>query len=164
MNRRTTTKLPEAITAFIAITWLGMLLGVSFIATPVKFQAPSLSLPVALEIGRVTFSLFSKIEWATAALLILSGLACKRRILSLLFCAGLAAILTAETSWLLPILDIRVEAIISGTPTPADWHHFLYVGLEMIKATLLIALSIHLLRQLTAAHESPDIPYGETVP
>lgn len=32
----------------LATLWAGLLLGVSFLATPVKFLAPSLSLPVAL--------------------------------------------------------------------------------------------------------------------
>lgn len=151
MKRPTTTKLPEAAAAFVAILWLGMLLGVSFIATPVKFEAPSLSLPVALEIGRATFSLFSRIEWGTALLLILSLLACRRRTLSGLLAAGLVAILIAETFWLLPILDARVEAIISGVPAPAGWHHVAYIGIEIIKAAALVALSIHLLGQLSPA-------------
>tara|TARA_R110002020_G_scaffold29585_13_gene93484 strand:+ start:7673 stop:8161 length:489 start_codon:yes stop_codon:yes gene_type:complete len=150
MNRRTATKLPEALAAFIAIIWLGMLLGVSFIATPVKFEAPSLSLPVALEIGKATFSLFSRIEWGTAALLMLSILACKRRPLSGLLGAAIVAILIAESFWLLPILDARVEAIISGTPTPADWHHVVYIAMEIIKMAGLGALSIHLLSQLSS--------------
>lgn len=35
----------------LAVLWAGLLLGVSFLATPVKFLAPSLSLPVALDVG-----------------------------------------------------------------------------------------------------------------
>ncbi len=157
-------KQAEPVATFVAITWLGLVLGVSFIATPVKFQAPSLSLPVALEIGRATFGLFSKIEWGVALLLVLSLLGCRRRNLSLLFCTGLVAILMAETFWLLPLLDARVEAIILGTPSPADWHHFLYVGLEIIKIAVLSALSNHLLRQLTTAHALSAFPSRETAP
>jgi hypothetical protein len=43
-----------------AILWLGLLLGVSFLATPAKFLAPSLALPVALDVGRHTFAVFNK--------------------------------------------------------------------------------------------------------
>lgn len=163
MNRHTTTRLPKAVATFVAIIWLGLVLGVSFIATPVKFQAPSLNLPVALEIGRATFGLFSKIEWGIALLLVLSVLGCRRRGMSGILSAAIITILIAETFWLLPVLDGRVEAIISGTPSPADWDHFLYVGLEIMKIAVLSALSIHLLRQLTTAHASPDFPSGETV-
>src|SRR5690606_35153067 len=45
--------------AFVTLLWLGLLLGVSFLATPVKFAAPTLTLAVALDVGRVTFGLFS---------------------------------------------------------------------------------------------------------
>lgn len=151
MKHHTTTRRPETIAAFVAIIWLGMLLGVSFIATPVKFEAPSLSLPVALEIGRVTFSLFSRIEWGIALLLVMSLLACRCRTVSGFIAAALVAILIAETFWLLPVLDARVEAIISGVPAPAGWHHVTYIGIEVIKAAALVALSIHLLGRLSSA-------------
>ncbi|MDF1609321.1 hypothetical protein PZ897_14130 [Hoeflea sp. YIM 152468] len=145
-------RLPEAVAAFVTILWLGLVLGVSFIATPVKFQAPSLSLPVALEIGRATFALFSKIELGMAMLLTLSILACNRRALSTILGAALITIVVVETVWLLPVLDERVEIILSGTAAPAGWYHFFYVGIETLKAVLLVALSAHLLRQLTATN------------
>ena len=47
----------------IYLIWAGLILGVSFIATPVKFQAPHLTMPVALEVGKATFHLFNMIKW-----------------------------------------------------------------------------------------------------
>jgi ABC-type transport system involved in multi-copper enzyme maturation permease subunit len=44
------TKLPFLSVLFIL--WAGLILGVSFIATPVKFMAQHLTMPVALEIGK----------------------------------------------------------------------------------------------------------------
>ena len=49
---------------FIAYVWLGLVLGVSFLATPVKFRAKSLTRPVALDVGRTTFHAFGKLEVA----------------------------------------------------------------------------------------------------
>jgi hypothetical protein len=51
--------------------WLGLLIGVAFLATPAKFLAPSLSLPVALDVGRQTFYVFNKVEWVMGAVLLL---------------------------------------------------------------------------------------------
>ena len=66
--------------AIIAMIWLGMLIGVSFLATPVKFVVADLSLPVALQVGQATFHLFAKVEWAlTAALIGASALAWRTR-------------------------------------------------------------------------------------
>lgn len=50
-SARTTGIAANAATACVALFWAGMLAGVSFLATPVKFEAASLSLPVALEVG-----------------------------------------------------------------------------------------------------------------
>ena len=52
---------------FLSWTWLGLILGVSFLATPAKFQAETLTLPVALEVGRVTFRLLDRLEWLLLA-------------------------------------------------------------------------------------------------
>jgi len=39
----------------LAWVWMGIVIGVSFLATPVKFTADSLTRPVALDVGRATF-------------------------------------------------------------------------------------------------------------
>ena len=50
-----------------ALFWAGFLAGVSFLATPIKFTAPRLALPVALDVGRVTFAALNKVEIAAAS-------------------------------------------------------------------------------------------------
>jgi hypothetical protein len=56
-------KAGAAIIFLILITvWAGVIIGVSLIATPVKFQAPSLTLLKGTEIGRYTFRLPTRIE------------------------------------------------------------------------------------------------------
>jgi hypothetical protein len=39
----------------LLFVWSGLLIGVSFVATPARFLAPSLQLPQALDVGRWTF-------------------------------------------------------------------------------------------------------------
>jgi hypothetical protein len=135
-------RLSSATSLFVAILWLGLLLGVSFLATPVKFQAPSLDLPTALEVGRVTFALFCKVEWGLFALLALSMFLAPPRVWRWACLAALLGIMMLETCWLLPILDARVSEVISGTDIPGTHHHFLYIAAESVKAVLLLALSI----------------------
>jgi len=60
--------------AATALVWLGMLIGVSFLATPVKFVVKDLSLPVALQVGQATFGLFTNVEWLCAGALLGLGL------------------------------------------------------------------------------------------
>lgn len=134
--------LAKATSLFVTILWLGLLLGVSFLATPVKFHAPSLDLPTALEVGRVTFALFSKVEWALFAILTISMLSAPPPAWRWACLGALLFILLLETWWLLPVLDARVSEIIAGTDIPTTNHHRLYILAESIKALLLLALSI----------------------
>ncbi len=142
MAGRMPARLPLALTVLAAAVWLGMVVGISFLATPVKFQAPSLALPVALEVGRVTFGLFSRVEWVFSVLLAVSvGLPGAGRGARLLVAAVLALV-AVEAIWLLPALDARVEAVIQGRPEPASRHHLLYAVAETGKAVLLAALAV----------------------
>jgi hypothetical protein len=54
---------------FIGLFWLGMIVGISFVATPLKFQVPSVTLGIGLDIGRLVFGVFNKIEIAFAILM-----------------------------------------------------------------------------------------------
>lgn len=142
--------------AFVAILWLGLLVGVSFLATPVKFQAPSLDLPTALDVGRVTFALLAKAEQMLGVVLVaVALLSFQFRAWCWIGIAALAVILIAQAAWLLPVLDERVGRIIAGEQVPATSHHLFYVVSEAVKALLLLGLSIGGLWRLAAAQEKP---------
>ena len=88
----------------IAMLWLGLLIGVAFLATPPKFLAPGLLLPVAPDVGRQTFYVFNKAEWVLVAvllLMLLNGGSAWLRILGVI----VSLLVVVETAWLLPLLD-----------------------------------------------------------
>lgn len=140
--------------AFVSILWLGTLLGVSFLATPVKFTAPSLDLPTALDVGRVTFALFAKVERVLAVLLVAAALLSGSPRIPYLLCGGaLVAILAVQGLWLLPVLDWRLGLVVSGMPVPPSDHHLLYIAADLAKALVLLGLSVMALRTLATARE-----------
>ena len=134
----------SALTAAILILtliWLGLLLGVSFVATPVKFMAPSLSLPVALDVGRQTFAVLNLVELVFVTVLLLFSFA-NRQYLLISLALAMAALVVAQWLWLLPVLDSRVEIILQGGTPPPSILHLVYITVEGIKLLLLIALSM----------------------
>lgn len=136
----------QAALILVALIWAGMLIGVSFLATPAKFEAPTLTLPVALDVGRHTFALLNPIEIAGA--LLVAGLALLDRRRWLLLPAGLgAAIVALQTLWLLPALDARVETIIAGGAVQGSPLHTLYIALELAKLAGLLLIGGVLLFQ-----------------
>ncbi len=121
----------------LALIWAGMVLGISFLATPAKFLAPSLPLPVALDIGRRTFRVFGRVETGLAALL---GLGAPGRPLAL--APGLVVLVQAL--WLRPRLAARTQlAVRAGAMArPSPDLHLAYVGCEAIKLAALLALGL----------------------
>ncbi|WP_010302303.1 hypothetical protein [Candidatus Odyssella thessalonicensis] len=133
----------------IYLVWAGLILGVSFIATPVKFQAPHLSLAVALEVGKVTFHLFNKLEWMLLGWsLFLTKLSAARGMpwRTNLILLGL---LFGQTFWLLPALDQRLEVIVNGGEVDPSYYHWGYVGAEVTKLLLLFRSAWSMLQQRT---------------
>ncbi len=125
----------------LASAWAGFLVGVSFLATPVKFLAPSLTLPVALDVGRQTFLIFNRCEIALTVLmllLLLWGLG-TRAAISL--GAVLALLILTQTFWMLPVLDARVETILQGGALAPSSLHTFYVMIECVKLALLLAIA-----------------------
>jgi hypothetical protein len=122
--------------------WAGLALGVGFLATPAKFLAPSLSLPVALDVGRRTFRVYNRVELVLAAVLILSGLwAGARRRLAVMLSVPVLVVVT-ETLWLLPALDVRTAAVVAGAAPPGSDLHGLYIAAEAVKALWLLVFGL----------------------
>ena len=102
-----TNKWKHAALALYCACWAGVVIGVSFIATVAKFSAPTLTRPVALDVGRHTFAALARIEWGLAVVLVLAiayaGMNRFRAVMLFL----IAALLAAETLWLYPLLSAR---------------------------------------------------------
>ena len=122
------------------LIWIGMLLGVSFLATPVKFLAPSLTLPVALDVGRQTFGIFSIVE-VIASLTVLSvAVLSEGRRRNVVLAVLVGSLVAAQFAWLLPVLDARVEIILQGgTPEDSNLHN-VYIAIDSAKLFMLCAI------------------------
>ena len=124
--------------AWVCFLWTGITVGVSMIATPLRFTAETITRPVALDVGRVVFAGLNKIELAALVVLLVvvrvSGET--RRWWAL--CAALVLIVLAQGVWLIPELAARTDIIIAGGDPPASHAHAIYSTLELIKIGLLV--------------------------
>lgn len=131
----------------VLLLWAGILFGVSFLATPAKFSAPSLTLPVAVDVGRSTFAVLNRVELGCAVLSLGLLAAGASRASVVRLALGLAALgLLLETLWLLPALEERAQMVIDrGTP-PASSLHDVYIGIDAAKLIALLLGTVVLLR------------------
>lgn len=122
-----------------ALLWAGIVIGCSFIATPAKFQAPSLSLPTALEVGRATFRSMVVIELVLAGLGVFLIVRTRQR-KPLFWLAVLALII--QWSVVMPFLNSRTDAIVQSQPSGGSMWHVAYILLEVVKVATLLVLSL----------------------
>lgn len=126
----------------LALVWMGIVIGVSFLATPVKFTADSLTRPVALDVGRATFHALAYLEWVLAALLavLIWRTATHQQSIgrrALTAAAVVAVAVVVQSAWLQPELDERVTSIIAGIEPPPSHLHTVYGIVEVAKVAAL---------------------------
>jgi hypothetical protein len=124
--------------------WLGMVLAISFLETPLKFRAPGVDLRTGLAIGRLVFGALNAAEIVLAA-----------AVLSCLFAAAPAsaisaavagtAILLVQVFAVRPLLTRRSNRILTGAYAPRSNGHHVYVALEVGKVIALLTTGILLL-------------------
>jgi hypothetical protein len=132
----------------IAFIWFGLVAGISFLETPLKFQAPNMTIPLGLGIGRLMFFALNKIEIILAILMLFSFVKAKpnNKIASAAF-RTVVVLLFLETVWLLPFLDERAVSIINGEAAAPSNLHFIYIIFDAIKLILLFVLGTILTKQ-----------------
>jgi len=134
-----------ALTGPLSILWIGLLLGVSFVATPAKFRAPTLSLPAALDVGRVTFSVFARFEALLALLVLATAFDFSNGLFRgdvITLAIGVSAAVAFQSLWVRPVLDRRAALIIEGGTAPKSRAHTLYLALEVLKLIALAAIAV----------------------
>lgn len=134
--------------------WGGGALFGNMIAAPAKFQAPSLTMPVALDVGRAQFQWLGMAE-AVCAIAILALLLWRRRAPGwpLLAALGLFAL---QRLWLMPLLDERTLAVIAGQPVGESRLHLVYVAAEIVKIGLLLWASCRIAQARNFSHQGQE--------
>jgi hypothetical protein len=133
--------------AAVAVTfvWLGMVLAISFLEAPLKFRAPNVTLAVGLGIGRLVFRALNTVEVGYALILlavVVAGPMPPRVTVSL--SVALAA-LAVQLIALRPRLTRRSDQVLAGSDAPRSHAHYVYIGLETVKAVALLVAGILLL-------------------
>src|SRR5688572_25632838 len=132
----------------VPFIWFGLVVGLAFIEAPLKFQAPGITLPLGLGIGRLVFFVLNKIEIILALVLIFSVIRLRpSEKFAIWSIAVIATLLVLETAWLLPLLDERAEQVIAGAAAPYSYTHVIYIVFDAVKVILLFALGVSMTKQ-----------------
>lgn len=122
--------------------WAGLIIGISFIEAPLKFQAPGITIALGVGIGKLVFN-FSNIVQLVLLIVSLIFFVYKKLLLSSRFFVSLLiifSILMIQTLYLLPALDVRAAQVMQGLKVESSFHHLAFVLCEVGKLITLVVL------------------------
>jgi hypothetical protein len=134
-----------AVVVAAMFVWLGMVLAISFIETPLKFRAPGVTLQIGLGIGRLVFRALNACELALAAVVVACFAITPPTTIVAVAAALAVIILLAQVLVVRPRLTRRSDAVLAGGEGPRSHAHWVYVGLELVKVIALLSAGIALL-------------------
>lgn len=138
----------------VPLVWFGLVAGISFIEAPLKFQAPGITIPLGLGIGRLVFAVLNAAEAALLIALVAvhvwprASRAVKKRLWLVI---ALTVTFVAKVGIVRPPLNSRTDLVLAGAePGESVWHYW-YIAADLVTLVLLIAVAISAGRALWAA-------------
>ncbi|MBL3700545.1 hypothetical protein [Leucobacter luti] len=142
----------------LPVLWFGMVAAISFIEAPLKFQAPGITIPLGLGIGRLVFAALNVAEGLVLlALTLLSFWPSAARISGgrLGVWAALAVVYVAKIVFVRPPLNARTDLVLQGeAPGQSIWH-YVYIACDVATMILLVLAALGAARALLPAREQP---------
>lgn len=134
----------------VSFFWLGLVIAVSFLETPLKFQVPGMTLPIALELGKTMFGISTNIQLGLMILVFFNFFLNPSKLNKFIIFTGvlLALILVLEKFWMLPILDARADVLATGKGLPPTPLHNYFIYAECIKAIILLSIGFLQLKKI----------------
>ena len=134
-----------SIAAAAVFVWLGMVLAISFLETPLKFRAPGVTIPVGLGIGRVVFRALNRVEIALALVTLAAIVAGRPSGTAATLTAAVVIILAGQLTAIRPRLNRRSDRVLAGENLPRSTVHLYYIACEVTKVLGLAALGVSLM-------------------
>lgn len=134
-----------ALVSAFTFTWLGMVLGISFIEAPLKFRAPGVTVPLGLGIGRLVFRALNIVEGALSAGLVVAVALGSFAVPVSVLVAVAAGLLVVQLVAIRPRLNRRTDRVLNapeGVDLPRSRAHVTYVAVELLKVVALVSLGI----------------------
>ncbi len=134
----------DAVQVGVAFTWLGMVLGISFLEAPLKFRAPGVTVALGVGIGRLVFRAMNIVEGVFGVALLVTAVLMVSRgswwSSGLIVAVVLVLLIGARV--LRPRMDARVRRGETADGQPRHALHIGYVVLECVKVLLLLAIGV----------------------
>jgi hypothetical protein len=134
-----------SLAAAVVFLWAGMVLGISFLETPLKFRAPGVTVQIGLGIGRLVFRALNMCETGFAALLVVVVVTGSHPPRVATGVAVAVGVLALQLVVVRPVLARRSNRVLLGEDVPRSTAHYWYLGLEVAKLAALLGAGMLIL-------------------
>ncbi len=137
-----------ALRLILPAVWIGIIIAISFIEAPLKFQAPGITIPLGLAIGRLVFTAVNIIGAVILVVLTLVSLRPRPGRANALLLGGIWLVLVVEVAVIRPPLNARTDLVLAGAEAGQSPWHYIYIAADCALFALLIALLVVTVRAL----------------
>lgn len=128
--------------------WIGLIIAIDLIEAPLKFQAPGITIPLGLGIGRLVFAAMNAVEVALAVLLALALIRPRPERSTLIAAGAAGTLLLVKLAVVRPLLAVHTDAVLAGTEQGGSFAHTGYIVVDAALFLALIWLLVLQFRQL----------------
>ncbi|STC69584.1 hypothetical protein [Corynebacterium pilosum] len=143
-TKETPRRFSLAMRLILPAVWLGIIVAIDGFEAPLKFQAPGMTIPLGLGIGKLVFTAMNAAEIILAVWLLCSALRTKFVHPDLGWVWALIGLLALKVAVVRPMLNIRTEAVIAGEAAPFGYMHSVYIVVDFL---IVVTLVVYLWRQ-----------------
>ena len=137
--------------------WLGLIIAIDLIEAPLKFQAPGITIPLGLGIGRLVFTAMNIVEGVLALMLIAAAVMTRQIGPAWTLLATIVGLLIVKVALVRPLLNARTEAVLAGTAEAGSSVHVIYIALDVALFCALAAFTWVQARALIAPAAAADV-------
>lgn len=127
-----------ALRIVVPALWLGLILGLAFLESPLKFQAPGITTELGLGIGRLVFTALNIVSLALLAVITLAMVRPRAGRLQWGLVAAMWVVLLVEVFLIRPPLNARTDALLAGLDPGESPLHYFYIAADGILCVLLV--------------------------
>jgi hypothetical protein len=142
----------QALRLILPAVWLGLIIAIDLIEAPLKFQAPGITIPLGLGIGRLVFLAMNFTELVIALVLVIAlwrGRADRR---SWWLAISVVAVFAVKFTIIRPLLARHTNEVLAGGEGGSLTHYF-YIGADAVLFVLLVWFLVTQARRLVGVRE-----------
>lgn len=129
----------------LPVLWIGLIVAISFIEAPLKFQAEGITIPLGLGIGRLVFAALNITEAVLLVMLTIVTFWPRVARVSrdrVWWWLALALVFLFKVAIVRPPLNARTDLVLAGADPGQSLWHYVYIACDLVTLVLLLVVSL----------------------